>query len=134
MFNRKLIRSSIPNTWKRDQSKGSNIYQVPVHEIGEMASDQESKGNKKKTLVKNILKEGFNGQSKWATNYYRRKDLIDDVRKNGVTKPVLITRDPKNNFALGDGHHRYIAAREAGITHIPAFFATTNEVHPWEKD
>lgn len=133
MFNRPT-KPEIPATWKADTSLGYTTYQVPISEIGEMPSSQESKGNQKKTLVKNILTEGFNGNAELSTRYYRRPELIEDVKRNGVTKPIFVMRDAKNNLALGDGHHRYIAAREAGLTHIPVFFGSKDEnIHPWEK-
>lgn len=44
--------------------------------------------------------------------------LADDIRKNGITRRLQVEDSPKGLF-LGDGHHRLLAAREAGLDKVP---------------
>lgn len=44
--------------------------------------------------------------------------LAEDIRKNGIKRRLQVEDSPKGMF-LGDGHHRLIAAQEAGLTRVP---------------
>jgi hypothetical protein len=44
--------------------------------------------------------------------------LLDSIRKHGVTSPVHIRTSRHGRF-LVEGHHRITAAHDAGLTHIP---------------
>lgn len=51
--------------------------------------------------------------------------LAEDIKKNGVTKPLQVEETNKGPF-LSDGHHRLLAAQVAGLTHVPVrTFANT---------
>jgi hypothetical protein len=133
-LNRKRI---LPTTWKKSANKTYSpleTHDVPIGEMHQMASVQESRGNQKKTLMKNILTEGFQGMSKEATKYYFRPELVEDIRKNGLKNPITLNQDANGNLAVGDGHHRYVAARHLGFTHIPAIVLPhQGNIFPWEK-
>jgi ParB-like chromosome segregation protein Spo0J len=42
------------------------------------------------------------------------RDLVDSVRQHGVHEPLVIGSD-KNGPAVWDGHHRFKAAKAAGL-------------------
>jgi hypothetical protein len=136
-FQRPNHKRTLPTTWKKSANKAYSpikTYDVPIGEIDQMASMQESMGNRKKTLMKNLLTEGRQGRSEEATRYYFRPELIEDIRKNGLKNPVNINQDAKGNLAIGDGHHRIVAARHLGFTHIPAIVLPhQGNIFPWEK-
>ncbi len=54
-----------------------------------------------------------------APDYKRWSALVDDIRKNGVKKPIVIFRDPDKKALIYEGNHRLRAAREAGLKNIP---------------
>jgi hypothetical protein len=130
-------KRTLPTTWKKSANKAYSpleTHDVPIEEVHGMSSVQESKSGQKKILMKNILKEGFRGNSKAATEYYVRPELIEDIRKNGLKNPITLNQDANGNFAVGDGHHRYIAAQRLGFTHIPAIVLPhQGNIFPWEK-
>lgn len=39
---------------------------------------------------------------------------VEDVRKNGVTRPIVVRRG-----VVVDGHHRIVAAHDAGVKKVP---------------
>ena len=41
--------------------------------------------------------------------------LAKDIKQHGVREPITI----RNENVVAQGHHRYLAAVEAGLTHIP---------------
>lgn len=43
------------------------------------------------------------------------EQMVSDIRKNGITYPLIVDED----LIIIDGHHRYIAAKEAGISSAP---------------
>ena len=47
-------------------------------------------------------------------------DLADSVRRHGVLQPVMVRPRGGGRYELVAGERRYRAAREAGLTHIPA--------------
>jgi hypothetical protein len=54
---------------------------------------------------------------------FNQEELTEDIRANGVTEPIEVVYDaeeePWNRFSIVNGHHRYIAARNAGLTKVP---------------
>lgn len=52
---------------------------------------------------------------------YPNSDLVDHIRSNGVNNPLRIEYNPDTDTAfLGEGNHRLDAARELGLTELPA--------------
>lgn len=45
--------------------------------------------------------------------------FVDDIRKNGVRRPIFITVDHGEDPKISEGNHRRDAAIEAGLTHVP---------------
>jgi hypothetical protein len=45
-------------------------------------------------------------------------DLIEDIRKNGIQRPIEIATNGNQGF-LVDGNNRHEAARRLGIPHVP---------------
>ncbi|MET9517431.1 ParB/RepB/Spo0J family partition protein [Streptomyces sp. NPDC002994] len=46
------------------------------------------------------------------------QDLVDSIRRNGFTIPILIETHPEGPV-LADGHHRVTAAHELGLDTVP---------------
>ena len=47
-------------------------------------------------------------------------ELADSIRRHGVLQPVVVTRAPQGGYHLVAGERRWRAAKQAGLTHIPA--------------
>lgn len=50
---------------------------------------------------------------------YRK--LVQDIKKYGMLSGVLLFEKDDGRYEVVDGEHRFLAAREAGISEIPAF-------------
>lgn len=59
---------------------------------------------------------------------FRQSRLNASVAKNGIKEPIEVTyfhdEEPGFRFMLDNGHHRYIAARNAGLTHVPVVISS----------
>ena len=55
------------------------------------------------------------------------KGFIASIRNGGVLLPVLARRGKDGTVYVRDGQLRTLAAREAGLARIPAYFGTTSE-------
>jgi len=47
-------------------------------------------------------------------------DLVDSDRANGVISPIIVRTTDDGNYEILSGHNRVNAAREAGLTEVPA--------------
>jgi ParB-like chromosome segregation protein Spo0J len=48
--------------------------------------------------------------------------LHSSISKNGITEPLEVHVDGEGNKTMLNGHHRYIAAKNLGLTHVPVRF------------
>ncbi len=55
------------------------------------------------------------------------KEFVASIRENGVLTPVLARRDEQGNVLVRAGQRRTLAAREAGLTTIPAYIVDADE-------
>lgn len=55
------------------------------------------------------------------------KEFLASIRENGVLTPILARRDDKGNVIVRAGQRRTLAAREVGLTSIPAFVVEASE-------
>lgn len=55
------------------------------------------------------------------------KEFLASIRENGVLTPILARRDDKGNIIVRAGQRRTLAAREVGLTSIPAFVVEASE-------
>lgn len=51
--------------------------------------------------------------------HFRR--LVGEIKEHGMLSGLLLFEKGDGRFEIVDGEHRFLAAREAGITEIPAF-------------
>jgi ParB family transcriptional regulator, chromosome partitioning protein len=56
------------------------------------------------------------------------KEFLASIRENGVLTPILARRDNDGNVIVRAGQRRTLAAREVGLTSIPAFVVEASEV------
>lgn len=74
------------------------------------------------TEAKNLTEEDLLQKDSYGKPFNQNK-LTADIAKNGVKEPIEVQYDhqeePGLRFAILNGHHRYIAARNAGLTHVP---------------
>jgi len=47
------------------------------------------------------------------------QDLLEDIRRRGITTPVLIRYTSGGNRSLVEGHHRITVAVDAGLSYVP---------------
>jgi hypothetical protein len=63
---------------------------------------------------------------------FNQRALTADIAKNGVKEPIQVQYDgdeePGLRFSILNGHHRYVAARTAGHTHVPVEITAGNKV------
>jgi len=55
------------------------------------------------------------------------KEFLASIRENGVLTPILVRRDQNGNVIVRAGQRRTLAAREVGLTSIPAFVVVASE-------
>lgn len=74
-----------------------------------------------KRYSRNPKSQHFNrySDSPDAPDYKNWEKLVDDIRKNGVKKPIIIFRDPNKKALIYEGNHRLRAARQAGLKNVP---------------
>jgi ParB family chromosome partitioning protein len=54
-------------------------------------------------------------------------ELAASIAEIGVTQPVIVTEIIDDvSYRLVDGHRRYAAAKQAGVTHVPAIVTDTD--------
>lgn len=53
---------------------------------------------------------------------YRVDDIVESARVDGVRTPIEIHVSSDGEMTLRDGHHRWLAARELGLTSLPVTF------------
>ena len=53
---------------------------------------------------------------------YPWKELHESIQKEGIKEPLHIHIDAEGGKELVEGHHRYIAAKTLGLTHVPVRF------------
>lgn len=64
-------------------------------------------------------------------------DLLRDIQEHGYINPVFMyspdgsSWDDDVPYALGNGHHRVVAALDLGYTHIPV---TIQQYRQWDSD
>jgi hypothetical protein len=94
---------------------------TPISEVNKFASSDFSDGDWSDPIrMSSIDRESCN-------NYHsHNEDHLDDLKKDistkGMKTPVEATRLDNGETLLTEGHHRVIAARELGLTHIPVVF------------
>lgn len=54
-------------------------------------------------------------------------ELREDIRLNGILKPLLMQHKTNGLYTIIDGHYRYQAALELGITQLPIELATVTK-------
>lgn len=55
------------------------------------------------------------------------KDFLASIRENGVITPILARRDEQGNIIVRAGQRRTLAAREVGLSTIPAYVVDVDE-------
>jgi len=50
----------------------------------------------------------------------RLADMVESVRENGIISPIIVRPTDGENYEILSGHNRVNAAREAGLTEVPA--------------
>jgi hypothetical protein len=105
--------------------QGSPIHRVPVDKVHNMYSWQDSSREGKPVFMKNIT------NSEFGNKYYNDANLEADIKANGQTTPIQVWVDNQGNHTIGDGHHRYVAAKNLGLTHVNAVILPKPESWDW---
>ena len=56
------------------------------------------------------------------------KNLTESIKKNGILQPITIRKIKENKFELIAGERRLRSAKQAGISHVPAFIISINNL------
>lgn len=75
---------------------------------------------------------GFSGENRqWVDNgdgtrsfgkYSEEQwnDFLEDIKANGITEPIVVNLNSDGSFKIWEGNHRIEAAKQLGLTEIPA--------------
>jgi len=69
---------------------------------------------------------GFNARGDAWRDSQEFRELVDSVRAHGVLEPILVSYET-DGYTLVAGHRRVAAAREAGLTSVPAVIVEEEE-------
>lgn len=102
-----------------------NQQMVPIDDVGGYYSEHG-------TELRNVTEKDVSKTDRGAK--YDWDALHADIQKHGVTTPLEVHVDhfdPQNpEYSVMNGVHRYIAAKNLGLTHVPV---TYKHVH-WNAD
>jgi len=56
------------------------------------------------------------------------KNLTKSIKKNGIIQPLTIRKIKENKFELIAGERRLRSAKQAGLSHVPAFIISINNL------
>lgn len=84
------------------------VRNMPIEEFGQFRSGDFPK-RKMKSVTRDMLRNGA-----------ELNKLKSSILNEGIKQPLRVT-----GGVVDSGHHRYVAARELGFTHVP--------VTVWEK-
>ena len=75
------------------------------------------------SLVKRYIEHDRLGRHNTGDSQERVNDIANELRAGGVIKePLMLEHSTKHQWGyLGEGHHRLLAAEQAGHTHVPVF-------------
>lgn len=90
---------------------GPDVHMVPVEKVGRWASGDSRNGEWDPVPVIATTK-----RKRWNPGY---EAIRDDIAKNGIQKPLFASSFARPGPVLDDGHHRFAAAVELGLTHVP---------------
>lgn len=94
------------------------VHMMPMSVVGEAYSEYGD------MQAKDLTHEDLRSHDNYGENY-NFKGLLDSVSKHGVKEPIQVSYDDEEHeYHLLNGHHRFVAAKLSGQTHIPV------ELHP----
>lgn len=100
-----------------------------IEELGEHYS-QDFPGKRLRETEKALIKRGRSNESRMQ-KYYEAgfeddpegyiEHLASDIKERGFQEPVVLqqSRYKDDHYAVAEGHHRFHAARRAGIETVP---------------
>lgn len=102
--------------------------QFPVEKLGEMPS-QWGSGKTNEEIYQNPADRFDAVEDKYARNkgfnsareYHEH--LVSDIRDNGVQTPLHVSEGAGRWPRIINGHHRFFAARDLGLTEVPVHFS-----------
>jgi len=56
------------------------------------------------------------------------KSLTESIKKNGILQPLTVRKIKENKFELIAGERRLRSAKQAGVSHVPAFIISINNL------
>jgi hypothetical protein len=94
-----------------DHLSGSQFPSVPTEKVGRMKSG-DWRGTVEDAYQRQLAAKA-SGLGDWPV---QQQELNEDIRANGITSPIDISPGHRK---LLNGHHRYYAARETGLSEMP---------------
>lgn len=67
------------------------------------------------------LIHGFKNHPFKVVDDDKMKELVESIRRNGVLSPVILRPAENNTYEMISGHRRMHAAKQAGLSSVPAF-------------
>lgn len=93
--------------------------------MGHMAGDSSRSITKMVPIstVKRYMEYDRLGRHNTGDSQARVRAIADELKAGGVIKePLMLEHSTKHQWGyLGEGHHRLLAAEQAGHTHVPVF-------------
>lgn len=67
------------------------------------------------------LIHGFKNHPFKVVDDDKMEELVESIRRNGVLSPVILRPTENNTYEMVSGHRRMHAAKQAGLSTVPAF-------------
>lgn len=112
------------------EQRGSCLLVLPIETVSRMQSGDFG------VSMSEILPSGYITAGSFTNDgRYRVSELADDIRSNGVERPLKIYMG-RTRPVVHDGQHRYAAASIAATTHLPVeitYPEDVREVTDWVR-
>lgn len=102
------------------RSNAGNISLTPYDKMFESTDlAKQQAGGEANSLPLNLL-HPFKHHPFKLYNEEKMQEMVESIRQNGVLMPILVRPLEEGGFEIVSGHNRVEAAKQAGLTDIPA--------------
>ena len=98
---------------RQEQFTQNKTYMVPISMVDRMQS-----GDFPGKTMRGVMRLPADERRGYRTDKHDEAEFVAHVREHGVREPLLVQQTARGATVV-DGHHRYAAARKAGVTHVP---------------
>jgi len=107
----------------------SLIPEVPVNGAN-LSKEREEKNGLKTVDV--VAIDPMPGQPRTRFDEKELLELSASIKEKGVLQPLLVRRMPEGGYQLIAGERRFIAAKKAGLDHVPVIVKDVDEAEAYQ--